>query len=115
MLLTLRRGGTVPDMIVKHVPAKRSNHPIAKQNSDWMLAPEYFKQLVELYGPFDVDCCAAKDGSNKQPNCVEHWFADGKNCFDQTWDGKRVYCNPPWERELIDKLFTYVCLFLMSA
>ena len=90
---------------VKHVPAKRSNHPIAKQNSDWMLAPEYFKQLVELYGPFDVDCCAAKDGSNKQPDCAEHWFADGKNCFDQTWDGKRIYCNPPWEQEFIDKLF----------
>ena len=90
---------------VKHVPAGRSKHPIAGQNSDWMLAPEYFKQLVELYGQFDVDCCALKDGSNKQPGCVEHWFADGKNCFDQTWDGKRVYCNPPYEQEFIDKLF----------
>ena len=90
---------------VKRIPAKRSSHPIAKQNSDWMLAPEYFRQLVDMFGQFDVDCCAAKDGNNKQPDCVEHWFVDGKNCFDQTWDGKRVYCNPPWEQEFIDKLF----------
>ena len=90
---------------VKHIPAKRSSHPIAKQNSDWMLAPEYFRQLVDMFGQFDVDCCAAKDGNNKQPDCVEHWFVDGKNCFDQTWDGKRIYCNPPWEQEFIDKLF----------
>ena len=76
----------------KRIPAKRNSHPTAPLNSDWMLAPEYFKLLDEWFGPFDVDCCAAKDGNNKQPTCKEHWFEDGKNCFDQTWDGKRIYC-----------------------
>ena len=80
-----------------YVPAERNSHPTAPLNSDWMLAPHYFKLLDEWFGPFDVDCCAAKDGNNKQPTCKEHWFEDGKNCFDQVWDGKRIYCNPPWD------------------
>ena len=37
-----------------YVPAKRNSHPTAPLNSDWMLAPHYFKLLDEWFGPFDV-------------------------------------------------------------
>ena len=76
------------------VKAKRNKHPVALQNSDWMLMPEYFKWIHETYGPFDVDACCNEDGSNKQPECPEHW-SEKRSCFTQDWEGKRVYCNPP--------------------
>ena len=67
-----KEGRKRTERTTKYVPANRSLHPIAPLNSDWMLAPEFFKLLDERFGPFDVDCCAAKDGNNKQPNCKEH-------------------------------------------
>ena len=84
----------------QRVKAKRSKYPVASQNSDWMLLAQYFKWLHETYGPFDVDACCNDDGSNKQPECAEH-SSEKRSCFTQDWDGKRVYCNPPYEKEFV--------------
>ena len=88
----------------ERVQAKRNKYPIALQNSDWMLLPKYFTWLHDTYGPFDVDACCNDDGSNKQPECPEHW-SEKRSCFKQDWEGKRVYCNPPYEKDFVDALF----------
>ena len=66
-------------------------------DQDWMLKPAEFKRLNTTYGPFHVDACADLAGYNS--HCPEYW-SELEDCLKQTWSGRTVFCNPPFNNIL---------------
>ena len=89
-------------------PTQATKLPIAKANSDWKLVHHRFQELEAAFGPFDVDACCDPKGVNKQAGCPTYWSKNTtgqhRSCFLQNWEGKRIYCNPPWEKPFFDQI-----------
>lgn len=52
--------------------------------------PEFFAQMVERFGPFDLDAAAAPHNAK-----CERFYTVADNALEQPWKG-RVWCNPPY-------------------
>ena len=62
-------------------------------NQDWRLVVQEFHRWSTLLGGYDVDACCDALGRNKMVS--EFWSKDN-SCLDNSWTGKRVWCNPPY-------------------
>ena len=61
---------------------------------EWATPPEFFKQLVEEFGEFDLDPCATADNAK-----AVHYFTQFDDGLVQEWSGK-VFMNPPYGRTI---------------
>ena len=52
--------------------------------------PEFFAQMVERFGPFDLDAAAAPHNAK-----CERYYTINDDALEQPWRGK-VWCNPPY-------------------
>lgn len=68
-------------------------------NSDeWETPNELFLEYDKIYN-FDLDCCA--DESNKK--CEKYYSKEQDALKIEDWEGKKIWCNPPYSRRLQDK------------
>ena len=60
----------------------------------WLTPPE----IIEALGHFDLDPCAA---DNMPWRTADRMVTKAENGLLVDWDGKRVWCNPPYGRESV--------------
>ena len=77
---------------------KAQNHPqqVAKvgakdQVDDRGTDPEFFAELAERFGGFDLDVAAAEHNAK----CERHYSVEDDG-LAQPWDARSVWCNPPY-------------------
>jgi phage N-6-adenine-methyltransferase len=61
---------------------------------DWATPDDYFQEVVDAFGPFDIDVCADCDNA-KAPV----YFTKDQDGLAQQWEG-RCWMNPPYGREI---------------
>ena len=92
------------ELAVRHVRGKdneladalsRWERPFDDQ--DWQFDKSQFADLDRNLGPFDVDACCDLAGYNA--HCKVFW-TELDDCIKQTWKGKNIYCNPPFNNVL---------------
>jgi phage N-6-adenine-methyltransferase len=59
---------------------------------EWSTPPDYFADLDQEFGPFDLDPCATPENAK----CAR-FFTIKEDGLSQRWEG-RVYVNPPYGR-----------------
>ena len=64
-------------------------------NTDEWATPIIFYQELNNKYHFNLDPCA----SNENHKC-ELYFTKQQNGLNQDWTGKRVFCNPPYGRQI---------------
>lgn len=64
----------------------------SSQTDDWATPQDLFDKLDEEFN-FDLDPCA----SEKNAKCAE-FFTKEQDGLAQSWEGRRVFCNPPYGR-----------------
>lgn len=76
---------------------KSANIETASASDSWATPPELFAALSVLYGPFDLDACAAFNNTK----CVR-FFDESHSSLERVWGDQqarfRVWCNPPYSR-----------------
>ena len=75
----------------------------SSQTDQWATPQDFFDKLNEEFH-FTLDPCA--DENNHK---CDLWFDKNKDGLKQNWGGCRVYCNPPYGREIgkwVEKCFT---------
>lgn len=80
---------------------------------DWETPQELFDDLDARYH-FTLDA-ASSDANAK---CARH-YTKQDNGLEKTWEGERVFCNPPygreikkWVRKCAEETEAFVCLFI---
>jgi site-specific DNA-methyltransferase (adenine-specific) len=64
------------------------------ERTDWATPDDLYERLDALYR-FDLDVAA----SSENARCSRHFTVD--NCgLAQSWQGARVWCNPPYGRQI---------------
>lgn len=66
----------------------------SSQKMDWSTPDDFFAELNKEFG-FNLDPCS--DDSNHK---CENYFTEADNGLIQNWGGYRVFCNPPYGREI---------------
>lgn len=61
---------------------------------EWATPADFFQELDREFR-FDLDPCATKDNAK----CADY-FTKEQDGLAQDWGGRRVFCNPPYGREL---------------
>ena len=61
---------------------------------EWATPWELFRQLDAEFH-FNLDPCSTHENAK----CADH-FTKAEDSLLQDWGGKRVFCNPPYGREL---------------
>ena len=77
---------------------------LQRDSSDWTLVANEFQRLQRLLGNYDVDACCSPDGLNCQPVPSGAFWS---NCLAYRWDGKRVWCNPPFDTFLCRQILRH--------
>jgi phage N-6-adenine-methyltransferase len=62
---------------------------------DWMTPPEVFDKVHAL-AAFDLDACATDERCSRLPRFI----SPEEDALITTWDGRRVWCNPPYGRDI---------------
>lgn len=82
----------------------------SSKTNEWETPQKFFDLLNDEF-KFTLDSCA--DETNKK---CEKYFAKEEDGLAQTWKGERVFCNPPYGREIgkwvkkaHDEFFTNNC------
>ena len=70
-----------------------SRWKVSRDGDNWMLNPKHFQRICQLVGTPDVDANADPLGLNAQ---VPRYWSVVEDCFDQQWQGLRVYINPAY-------------------
>ena len=60
----------------------------------WSTPQDFFEQLDKEFN-FNLDPCSTHENAK----CEKH-FTISENGLDQSWKGYKVFCNPPYGREL---------------
>ena len=71
------------------------NRGLFTSNTDQWATPQYFFDELNEEFNFNLDPCA--DEFNHK---CERYFTREENGLAQNWDGHRVFCNPPYGREI---------------
>lgn len=61
---------------------------------DWETPPEFFQELNDIY-QFTLDPCATKETAK-----CSKYYTEKDNGLAKDWSGERVYCNPPYGKEI---------------
>ncbi len=61
---------------------------------DWETPPEFFQELNDIY-QFTLDPCATKETAK-----CSKYYTEKDNGLEKDWGGERVYCNPPYGKEI---------------
>ena len=61
---------------------------------DWETPPEFFQELNDVY-QFTLDPCATKETAK-----CSKYYTEKDNGLEKDWGGERVYCNPPYGKEI---------------
>ena len=64
-----------------------------QDKSDWQILPRVFKPLDLEFGPFTLDACADRAGTNAM---VDVWWSSLDDCTKMEWGGHNAWCNPPF-------------------
>ena len=85
------------------VPGKENIHAdkesrVFSDNKEWMLSPQLFQQIVEIWGKPAIDLFASR--LNKQVDCYVSWRPDPGasyvDAFSISWGNKFFYAFPPF-------------------
>lgn len=68
----------------------------SSQTDNWATPQDFFEELDAEFH-FDLDPCA----SDENHKC-ERYFTKEQNGLVQDWGGSRVFCNPPYGKEIAD-------------
>lgn len=71
-----------------------TNVMFSSTTDDWSTPQDFFDKLNDEFH-FTLDPCA--DESNHK---CEKYFTKEQNGLIQNWSGERVFCNPPYGREI---------------
>jgi site-specific DNA-methyltransferase (adenine-specific) len=66
----------------------------SSQRDDWETPQELFEKL-EAEFRFTLDAAASAENAK-----CERYFTKEDNGLEQSWDGERVWCNPPYGRKV---------------
>ncbi len=66
----------------------------SSKTNEWATPQAFFNQLNEEFD-FNLDPCAT-DENNK----CDNYFTEKDDGLKQSWDGYRVFCNPPYGKVL---------------
>lgn len=91
-----------------------NNILFSSEKMDWGTPQDLFNKLNQKYN-FTVDVA-----SNDQNYKVKKHYTKKENGLKQNWSGERVWCNPPYGREIgkwLEKAYNTKCLavFLIPA
>ncbi len=69
---------------------------IDKRNGVWVTPKEFFEPLRSEFD-LQIDAAASPDNA-----MLPVFFCEGvRDAFEQDWNGKRIWCNPPYGRKVI--------------
>ena len=66
----------------------------SRERTDWATPQEFFDEINKEFG-FNLDPCASVENHK----CPEFYTVED-NGLTKGWEGKRVFCNPPYGREI---------------
>lgn len=70
------------------------NVHFSSKTNDWSTPQDFFDKLNAEYG-FNLDTCATSSNAK-----CEKYFTEEDDGLKQSWGGYKVFCNPPYGREL---------------
>lgn len=71
-----------------------SNVHFSSKTNEWSTPQDFFDELDKEF-MFDLDVCATKENAK----CTR-WFEKKDDALSKSWDGLRVWMNPPYGREI---------------
>jgi phage N-6-adenine-methyltransferase len=80
--------------LVTLVGFKARNHPqqtVKDAVDDRGTTADFFAQMTERFGPFDLDVAAASHNAK-----CERYYTIEDDGLTQPWNAERVWCNPPY-------------------
>ena len=66
----------------------------SSNKQDWATPDDLYKKLNRIYS-FDLDVAATRENAR-----CERYFTPADDGLEQSWEGARVWCNPPYGREI---------------
>ena len=66
----------------------------SSKSDEWETPEATFRKLDQEFG-FDLDPCAS-DNNHK----CEEYYTKEQDGLKQSWEGRRVWCNPPYGRQI---------------
>jgi len=67
---------------------------LSSKKMDWETPQEFFNELNKEFN-FNLDPCATKENTK-----CKKYFTQEEDGLKQNWRGYRVFCNPPYGREI---------------
>lgn len=67
---------------------------LTSNTDEWATPKEFFDKLNKIYN-FTLDPCATKENHK-----CKNYFTKEQDGLKQEWGGNRVFCNPPYGREI---------------
>ena len=67
---------------------------MSSNSNEWATPIKFFKELNKEF-KFTLDPCATKDNAK-----CEKYFTKEDDGLTKNWSGERVFCNPPYGREV---------------
>lgn len=67
---------------------------LSSKSQDWATPPDFFAALHARFA-FTLDAAASAENAK----CT-HYFTPEQDGLSQNWGGQRVWCNPPYGREI---------------
>jgi len=71
-----------------------SNVHFSSKSNEWETPQDFFNILDKEF-MFDIDVCATKENSK-----CKRWYEIRDNGLSKSWNDHRVWCNPPYGREI---------------
>ena len=66
----------------------------SSKSNEWATPRDFFDELNKEFH-FDLDPCATKENAK-----CRRYFTEVEDGLKQDWGGHRVFCNPPYGREI---------------
>lgn len=68
----------------------------SSDDDSWATPQDIYDKLNKLFGPFDLDPAASHDNHK-----CEKYYTRLDNGLRQSWEGRSVFLNPPYGRDII--------------